>query len=1119
MIQNDEKTSLLIPSQLPGFIRDNNDYANFVAFVQAYYEFLESANTSNTTSTTANSYNQGITFASKNLPTYYDINNTLDDFLQYYINDFLPYFPQEALLDKRKAIKYAKQLYQSKGTPASYQFLFRVLYNSDFEFYNTGDRVLKASAGVWYIPRSLKLSTDDPRFLEINNYRLFGETSKSFATIENSVFAQNKTEVFISNIERLFNSGEYVRVVDNQNQDVIINGSNLRAKIVGQISQINIYKDQFGTSYRGLFYNPGDPVIIYGGLNPTVVNPIGATAQVGTITSGSVQQINVVYGGWGYTPYGGSNSSTVLSFTNLNSGAAAPIAVVGGVDTSNTTIANFIVLDAIASANNVKIGNTFYYLISGTSLTVSANNYAANNIVYQGPSLAANTFSAKVKSLDVTNNIIIIANTTGNLVVSSPLFCSNDYTINSNVVSYNALSNGITFAANTFIVGENIYQGANLAYATFTASVISVSNNVIKISNLAPLTSQTVITGANVVGVTSNTRRTAISQVTANANTSLANSFTYASFPTYPISSVFVQNGGGGITNPPTVVADSQYSTNNPTITGHLGSLGILAPIQITNPGKNYSVNDKIIITGGRGIGAQANIISVNSSGAIMNVAYVQVGDSNNIIRYPYGGWGYSPDSIPTVNVVTSTGSNASLYIPGILGQGATFSLTVDRAGSVSTINLLTYGEDYDAQPNVSLKVQDIVITNANPVNLPQNLQTAWQGASLNTASYVATVAVTTALQTFANTQQSLYNLRVFDYSSIPNPSLPLYIANTSIAVSIVNNNYAANNFFNGSPQYTNGVKTYGDGNARATAKFLNGLTIGQGQYLTSQGQPSAFNVLQSTYYNNYTYEITVEKEIARYRDILLNLLHPSGMQLIGRYSIRDDQNFNLHNADAFNSGHTLYNYTGVVSSKATMQADFTKASNNIVTFTNLSGANIATFMVPGYTLALNPTSGPAVLSPIQTVDYANNIVVLTNNVWLTYANVAYVSANSGSSVINIRSLTGSYNIMNNGVYTNPALPLNDIVFTGDTVKLGSSTYTVSGVNATAGTITVSSTISSTTANSLLSVNRTYAAGGTLQTYGQVVIFGPLGQGYVPELTDELGNSLTTQLGQVIILG
>jgi hypothetical protein len=1120
MIKNDEKTSLLIPSQLPGFIRDNNDYANFIAFIQAYYEFLESANTSNTTSTTANSYNQGITFASKNLPAYSDINNTLDDFLKYYINDFLPYFPEEALLDKRKAIKYAKQLYQTKGTPASYQFLFRVLYNSDFDFYNTGDRVLKASAGSWYVSRSLKLATDDPRFLSIQNYRLLGETTKSFATIENSVLAQNKTEVFISNIERLFNSGETVRVVDNQNQDVIINGSNLRAKVVGQLSQINVYKDQYGNTYRGLFYNPGDPVVIYGGLNPTLANPIGATAQVGSVTSGSIQQINVVYGGRGYTPYSPtSNNSTAIEFTNLNSGAAAPIAIVGGVDTSNVAIANFIVLDSIASANNVKIANSFYFLISGTNLTVSANNYAANNIVFQGPSLASNTFSARVRSLDSTNNIVYISNTTGNIIVSTPLFCSNDFTINSNVVSYNSLSNGITFTANTFTVGETIYQGANLAYATFTASVVRVSNNVITIDNVAPLTSQTVIVNANVVGTNSSTRRIAKSQFTSNANTSLANSFTYASFPTYPISSVYVQNGGGGITTPPTVVANSYYATTNPAIIGHLSALGILAPLQIENPGKNYSVGDKITITGGRGIGAQANIISVNSSGAIMNVAYVQVPDGNNIIRYPYGGWGYTPDSIPTVNVVTSTGSNASLYVPGVLGAGAQFSLTVDRAGSVSTINLLTYGEDYDAQPNVSLKVQDIVITNANPLNLPLNLQTAYQGSSLSTASYIATVAAVSSLQNFANTSQNLYNLRLFNYNALPNSTLPIKISNTSISVSIVNSNYAANNFFNGSPTYTNGVKTYGDGNAKATAKFLNGLTIGQGQYLDSQGQPSAFNVLQSSYYNNFTYEITVQKEISRYRDILLNLLHPAGMQLIGRYSIRSNNNFNTSNTRSFNSADTLAYYTGTVNSQASMQADFTNAGNNIVRFINLSGANIATFIVPGYTISLNPPNGPPVFSTVQTVDYANSKVILTNNIWLTYANVAYVSANSGSSVINIRSLTGSYNIMNNGVYTNPALPLKDIVFTGDTVKLGTSTYTVTGVNASAGTISVSSTISTTTANSLLSVNRTYNVGGTLQTYNQVRIYGPLGQGYVPEITDELGNSLTTQLGQVIILG
>ena len=1122
MIQNDEKTSLLIPSQLPGFIRDSTDYANFVAFLQAYYEYLELSNTANSIVTTANSSMQGVTYGTKNLLNYWDIDSTIDDFLDYFINDFLPYFPKNSLVDKRTAIKYARQLYQSKGTPASYQFLFRILYNSDFEYINTGDYVLKASAGNWYVSRSLKLATNDPRFLSIQNYRAFGETSKSIAIIESSVLAQNKTEVFISNIERLFNSGEYIRIIDNNNQDVIVNGSNLRAKIVGQLSQINIYKDTYGNAYRGLFYAPGDPVIVYGGLNPTVTNPVGATAQVGTVTSGSVQQISVVNGGYGYTPYNGTNTTTLLTFTNLNTDAQAPMAVVAGVDTTyaNTSLAT-VILDPITSANNVLIGNTFYFLQSGTTLNVSSNTYSVNNVVYQGASLASNTFSAKVKAYDTTNSILYVANTYGTIVDSAPLYNSNDSVVISVVSShsFSVSNNAISFIANTYTAGETVYQGANLAYATFSASIVSFTNNILRVNNAYPMVNSVATVGANLIGSFSGTIRKAGNTTISNANTSLANSFTFRSFSTYPISSVFVTNGGGGISQIPTVQADSQYSTNNPAITGHLASLGILAPIQISNGGLGYQTNNVIVFSGGRGLGAAANITSVNAGGSITNVAFVGPVNSNNVILYPAGGTGYTLDAIPTISVTSPTGSNASLYIPGILGDGATFGLTVDRAGSVSTIDLITYGEDYEAQPNVSLKVQDIVITNANPVTLPLNLQTAYQGASLNSATYTATVATTTQLQSYANTSQTLYNLRLFNYNALPDPTLPINIANTSITVSISNANYAKDAFYTGSPKYTNGIKTYGDGNALATAKFLNGLTIGQGQYLTSQGQPSAFNVLQSSYYNNYTYEITVEKEISKYRDILLNLLHPAGMQLIGRYSIRDQQPVNFHNYDSYNSGHTLDYYTGTVNSKATMKADFTNYANNIVVFSGLAGANIGTFIFANNTIALNPSTGPAVLSPIKTVDYANNQIVLTSNVWLTYGNVAYVSATVSTSVINIRSLTGSYNIMNNGVYTNPALPLLDIVFTGDTVKLGSNTYTVTGVNASGGTISVSPTIYATTANSLLSVSRNMVAGGTLATYEQVRIYGPLGSGYVPELTDELGNSLTSELGQVIILG
>ena len=119
----------------------------------------------------------------------------------------------------------------------------------------------------------MKLLTEDPNFLDIANYRLFGNTTKTIATIENSVFAEGKTEVFISNITRLFQSGKFVTVVDNYNQPILINGEYLTAKIVGQISQINI-----NPNFRGSFYNSGDPIVVYGGLSsPT---GIGATRKL-----------------------------------------------------------------------------------------------------------------------------------------------------------------------------------------------------------------------------------------------------------------------------------------------------------------------------------------------------------------------------------------------------------------------------------------------------------------------------------------------------------------------------------------------------------------------------------------------------------------------------------------------------------------------------------------------------------------------------------------------------------------------------------------------------------------------------------------------------------------------
>jgi len=1028
---SNNKTSLLISSQLPEFVRDNEDYANFTLFLQAYYEWMEL---------------QGqVTDRSKSLLSYKDVDTTTDEFINYFTNEFLPYFPQNTLLSKQETIKVARQLYQSKGTPASYQLLFRILFNSDFDVFYTKDAVLKASSGEWYVAKSLKvagglvyiksaqytannitletffphnisangsvtitgltadtyppngkytvntiptptkitykakqnptgnvIATDatlfvdggiiDPNFLNIQNLRVFGETTKSIATIENTVLAGTKIEIFISNIERLFQSGEYIHVVDNNNQTVLFNGYPLRGKIVGQISQLNI-----SPTNRGLLYQPGDPVIVDGGLEYST--GVGAKGQIAVTTSGAITSANVVTGGYGYT------TSSIINVTDAPGAIITiPSYTSGGYNPAG--IANVsIPIDSIASKQN---------------MALNVANYLFSNI------------------------------------------------------------------ANT------------------------------------------------------------------NANTTLANALNFITFSTYPIASVSLENGGGGITQPPKLYATSQYLQSNTGFISDLSNLGILAPIQIISGGTGYQANDKIVFTGGTGIGASANVKTVSGSGAITSVSYVY----GPTFNYPLGGMGYTRTTLPALTVVSANGANASLQVPGILGDGATFSVSVDRAGSITTINLTQPGEDYISTPNVSFKIQDILVANVSISNLPQKDDIVYQGSNTNTATYIAIVDSVKLLTVDANPALSNYNLRVFNYNSTPNTSLQLNIANKNIHMIPAGSStpfpgnvstYLASDGKTYNRNYnSSGLITYGDGNAKGTAQFLNGLVIGQGQYLSTKGQPSSFNVLQSDVYNNYTYQVTVSKEISKYREVLLNLLHPTGMKFIGRFAMNSNNRVYFHGVEGVNQGKLLKDYTGYPASSVSMVTDFVNGSNNIIKFNNLAGANLASFVFGNSYIQITPVNGPNIHAEVNTINSIANTVTLKTSTWLTFGNVAYVSAQTTSNIINILSVTKNYNIVNNGNYSNTSYPIKDIVFAGDRILIGSNTSntrTVTAVDWVGGKIYLSSNANITTSNTLMAVNRTFS------NETNVTIFGPVGTQYIPQLTAEDGRILTTEDGNIILLG
>ena len=1045
MIENGRKTSLQVLDQLPEHVRDNPDYGNFHQFIQAYYEWMETTGK--------------VTDRSKNLLSYKDVDETTEEFLDYFINEFLPYFPKESLISKQEAVKIARQLYQSKGTPASYEFLFRILYNTDVEIFNTKDSVFKASGGTWYIAKSLKLLSANPYFLQTKNYRIFGETSKSIATIEAAVLVGNKTELFISNIERLFNSGETVRIVDSNNQDVLFGGNVLRAKIVGQISQIKI-----NPTSRGLTYQPGDPVVVYGGLNANVANPIGATAKVGEITKGSIQRINVVNGGYGYS----LKPNTVI-----------------------------VIEDSAITGARANVGSISPYLPPSFKIINGGKGYRINDSLIHEES----TF-AYVSEVDIEGTII-------NIKYSTTVNAQAIVGITASILSSNNQASGAIVQTATAVGNAR----ANVAFIPM--DVIGFKRN-IKLSN------------ANFFFANA---------ATSTKDTTLANAFTFGTLTTFPISSVIVDNGGGGITKIPEISALSTYRTEDSfdefSINSSLQSLGILGPIQIGNGGSGYQINDKIVFSGGNGRGPYANVTNVNFLGAITGVDYFIDPQYRTYPKWPLGGMGYTNEYLPALSVTSANASatGATLFVPGILGTGATFSPVVDRAGSVTTISIENYGEDYEFRPNVSIRIQDIVVSNVAIENLPQKDDVIYQGPTINLSSYSAKVNSVSLLSADANSQLSLYNLRVYNYDSQPNPKLPLVIDSKNINLPMANSSFPqfvqTYNYFDAVGNQTVysrtydkfGVITYGDGSAKANATFLNGLVIGEGQYLTSQGQPSSYDVLQSTKYNNFTYQLTLEKEISKYREVLLNLLHPTGTNVIGRYALKSNNSMFHHAQQGLYGGEKLAYYLGEHTSDAlSIVTSFTNKSNNVIKFNNKLGANLEGFIFPNVsTIEIKNDNGVNIKSLVIGVNDAANSITIASNVWLTFGNVAVVTGTSGTNTLNITSLTGQFDYENNGVYSNTSYPLKDIVYTGDSIKVNSNIYTVKSVNYLQDKIVLTTNLSSNE-NTLLSVKRNFIANSTISS-NQIKIFGPIGLQYIPEITTEDGITLTTEDDRTILLG
>jgi len=963
-----KKTSVQIAQQLPEFVRDDSNYANFVLFLEAYYEWLETQYTANANSTIVSTTSQGITYGSKNILNYIDVDETLDDFVQYFINDFLPYVPAEISTDKRKLLKISKQFYQSKGTEKSYKFLFKALYNADVELFNTNDAILRASDGKWIVPKYLRIDSTNSNWLSSQGLKIFGETSKSYATIDYVKIVDDRTEIYISNIQRQFDAGENITVVDNNNVvvyfydgEVYIQGQGeipmaampLTEKITGVISVITI-----NPNYKGLFYKSGDPVVAYGGLNPEKINPIGLSAEVDEITSGTLNALVVVNPSHGYRTF--PNTTMTISGGG-GTGANARISL---IDDSKFANINLITSNTLGAVANVLLGNTTH---------PATYTFGGNGVVAPG-----------------------------------------------------------------------------------------------------------------------------------NTNTTLANTLTFKTFVVAPIGSVQITSSGIGYTGTPTITAQSTYETDYGT--DNFSFLGILQPIQIVNGGVNYGNSNTITIEGGTGFGAYANI-TVNAAGSIISANYIY-GSSNS--AYPLGGLGYDLNYLPTVNISSLSGANASLIVPGVMALGATFSPTTDSIGSIRTINIIDGGEDYVSTPNLSLKVADVAVTNVSLLYTMTSGDLIYQGTSLS-SSYYAYIDSTLKLSTASppNIANDVYQIRTYEYVGSYNSSLPLKVdktvGNTIYTLVMIPNNAYVNQF--GSPT---SIKQYGDGTARATASFLGGLVTGQGRYLNDDGHLSSLGrVLESENYNKYTYILSTTQAVAKYKELVLNLLHPSGMRMIGRNLLKSANSFNMASEDALQIGYPL-SYVAGSAAYATLSVVATSStiSNNIIKLTNVISGNIGNTIFANDIIEFSATNNIRAYSTITNVDWSNNQIYMQDNVFLTFANVAFASIGSSSNVININTLTGQYD----GNFRD-LTQSNNIFFVGDTISLnnGGTFYTITKRFAN-GNFSINNSSLGPIANTRITVNKN-------ANTQSVIIYGDVGLYDTPQLVTENEESLMTESDLFILIG
>ena len=672
----DNKVSLLINKQVPEFVRE--EYPVFISFLEAYYEFLENKQ--------GTKKNDLIT-KSKELKYISDVDTSIDEFEEQFLNSYATFLPKETTIDKALLIKNVLPLYLSKGSEKSFKLLFRMLFGGELEINYPKNNVLRASDGKWEIENAVKVSTEI-----YSNYTGNG-TNKTFYIL--AKLGLSEVSVYVNGVLQTTGFG-----IRKESQKLVFNTAPANGAVIKVKYALTLDKNIFVN--RKITGVDSNATATIEKVSKNIVNNktilelyVSPKTLLGEFTIGEGIITDVI---------GIDGNLIHVSFTSISS--LLRINIIGGGSSYNVGDPVIVASDVSTIPATAIISKTFKGTITKVAIDEGGSGFkTASRIAavgYETTELNFGIASVQTTTKNTANTFLVFSDVISDVDPANTLLSSTNW----------------KFPGNTSTTG-NTYISTPIMRAMSNASYTSIG----EIATISILTANAVV--ATVPTLNAEPATLTISPLTANTiNPTTVYIDTYGS-----LGKLVIDNGGSGY-----VKGDELIFTSKPMSFGtgaaaeviNVSPIGAVTnvafvPSKITGNASVTSVSNVMVagvgtlftselIVGDRiMIGNETKKVIVIASDTSLNVntTFSEIKTAKAVRKWDtnlVGGQGYTQDKIPTAVISSSTGTGAVVRVIGILGDGENLIASgTKRPGEIEEITITDPGEGFTATPLVDL--------------------------------------------------------------------------------------------------------------------------------------------------------------------------------------------------------------------------------------------------------------------------------------------------------------------------------------------------------------------------------------------------------------------------------